>query len=47
MDKVADVVDQAPMRVYEVATFYSMFNRFATVLLSSDPLVRVARPRRL
>merc|ERR1711990_604247 len=27
MDKVADVVDQAPMRVYEVATFYSMFNR--------------------
>ena len=27
MDKVAQVVDVAPIRVYEVATFYTMFNR--------------------
>lgn len=27
MDKVAKIVDQAPIRVYEVATFYTMFNR--------------------
>uniref|UniRef100_A0A7S1BN60 NADH dehydrogenase [ubiquinone] flavoprotein 2, mitochondrial n=1 Tax=Corethron hystrix TaxID=216773 RepID=A0A7S1BN60_9STRA len=27
MDKVAQVVGVAPMRVYEVATFYTMFNR--------------------
>lgn len=27
MDKVASVVGVAPMRVYEVATFYTMFNR--------------------
>jgi len=27
MDKVANVVGVAPMRVYEVATFYTMFNR--------------------
>lgn len=27
MDKVADIVDVVPMRVYEVATFYTMFNR--------------------
>ena len=27
MDKVAKVVGVAPIRVYEVATFYTMFNR--------------------
>lgn len=27
MDKVAQVVGVAPSRVYEVATFYTMFNR--------------------
>ena len=27
MNKVADIVEVAPMRVYEVATFYTMFNR--------------------
>ena len=26
MDKVAVIVGVAPMRVYEVATFYTMFN---------------------
>jgi NADH-quinone oxidoreductase subunit E len=26
MDHVAEVLDMAPIRVYEVATFYSMFN---------------------
>jgi len=27
MDKVAKIVEAAPMRVYEVAAFYTMFNR--------------------
>jgi NADH dehydrogenase (ubiquinone) flavoprotein 2 len=27
MDKVAEIVDVAPVRVYEVASFYTMFNR--------------------
>eukprot|EP00899_Mesostigma_viride_P009944 jgi/Mesvir1/18951/Mv18920-RA.1 len=27
MNKIAEIVDVPPMRVYEVATFYSMFNR--------------------
>ena len=27
MDKVAKVLDVPPVRVYEVATFYTMFNR--------------------
>eukprot|EP00741_Cyanophora_paradoxa_P015955 tig00000042_g15402.t1 len=27
MNKIAQVLDMPPMRVYEVATFYSMFNR--------------------
>lgn len=27
MDKVAKIVGQNPMKVYEVATFYTMFNR--------------------
>jgi NADH-quinone oxidoreductase E subunit len=26
MDKVAEILDMAPIRVYEVATFYTMFN---------------------
>ncbi len=30
MDKVAKVVGQPPIRVYEVATFYTMFNREKT-----------------
>ena len=42
MDKVAKVVDVNPIRVYEVATFYTMFNRekvgkyFIQVMLSFD-----------
>ena len=28
MDKVASIVGVVPMRVYEVATFYTMFNRY-------------------
>lgn len=27
MNKVADILEMPPMRVYEVATFYTMFNR--------------------
>ena len=27
MNKVAEILEMAPMRVYEVATFYTMFNR--------------------
>jgi NADH:ubiquinone oxidoreductase subunit E len=27
MDKVAKVLEMPPIRVYEVATFYTMFNR--------------------
>ena len=26
MDKIAEIIDQPPIRVYEVATFYSMYN---------------------
>ena len=26
MDEVAELLDMAPIRVYEVATFYTMFN---------------------
>jgi NADH dehydrogenase (ubiquinone) flavoprotein 2 len=27
MNKIAEILDMAPIRVYEVATFYSMYNR--------------------
>ena len=27
MNHVAEILDMAPMRIYEVATFYTMFNR--------------------
>ena len=27
MNKVAEILEVAPIRVYEVATFYTMFNR--------------------
>ena len=27
MNKIAEILDMAPIRVYEVATFYTMFNR--------------------
>jgi NADH dehydrogenase (ubiquinone) flavoprotein 2 len=27
MDKIAEILEMAPIRVYEVGTFYSMFNR--------------------
>ena len=33
MNHVAEVLEMPPMRVYEVATFYTMFNRSATRLL--------------
>ena len=44
MNKVAEVVEEHPMRVYEVATFYTMFNRCVPVawvsigLYESHPL---------
>jgi NADH dehydrogenase (ubiquinone) flavoprotein 2 len=28
MNHVAELLDMAPMRVYEVATFYTMYNRY-------------------
>jgi NADH dehydrogenase (ubiquinone) flavoprotein 2 len=31
MHRVAEMLDMPKMRVYEVATFYTMFNRYATV----------------
>ena len=27
MNKIAKILDMPPMRVYEVATFYTMYNR--------------------
>ena len=30
MNKVAEILEVAPIRVYEVATFYTMFNRRAS-----------------
>lgn len=33
MNKVAEVVGEHPMRVYEVATFYTMFNRLVSVVV--------------
>jgi NADH dehydrogenase (ubiquinone) flavoprotein 2 len=30
MNHVAEVLDMPPMRVYEVATFYTMFNRYVS-----------------
>lgn len=38
MVQVAKVIEVAPIRVYEVATFYSMFNR-AKVIRHSDTSV--------
>lgn len=32
MNHVADVLEMPPMRVYEVATFYTMFNRYVLAL---------------
>lgn len=31
MNKVAEMLDMAPIRVYEVATFYSQYNRCVLV----------------
>lgn len=35
MNYVAKLLDMPPMRVYEVATFYTMFNRYVFVSISS------------
>jgi len=32
MNNVAKMVEVPPMRVYEVATFYTMYNRYVLVL---------------
>lgn len=34
MNKIAQILEVAPIRVYEVATFYTMFNRCADTCLS-------------
>lgn len=34
MNYVAGLLDMPPMRVYEVASFYTMFNRYVCVLAS-------------
>jgi NADH dehydrogenase (ubiquinone) flavoprotein 2 len=34
MNHVASLLDMPPMRVYEVATFYTMFNRFIIIYRS-------------
>ena len=39
MNEVARILEMPPMRVYEVASFYTMFNR-------SGPIPRPASPRR-
>lgn len=31
--KIAEIVGYAPIRVYEVATFYSMFNRQPVIIV--------------
>lgn len=34
MNEVAKLLEMPPMRVYEVASFYTMFNRCVSLLLS-------------
>lgn len=52
MDRVATVLDMAQIRVYEVATFYSMFNRskvgkyYIQVRLSQRPAALAPGARR-
>ena len=36
--KIAEIVGYAPIRVYEVATFYSMFNRQPVIVPSRGAL---------
>jgi NADH dehydrogenase (ubiquinone) flavoprotein 2 len=36
MNYVAKMLEMPPMRVYEVATFYTMFNRFGFLLSSQQ-----------
>jgi len=33
MNEVARILEIPPMRVYEVATFYTMFNRYIVIIL--------------
>jgi NADH:ubiquinone oxidoreductase subunit E len=37
MNEVARIVDVPPMRVYEVATFYTMFNRSVIRIETNHP----------
>lgn len=37
MHAVADMLEMPKMRVYEVATFYTMYNRQVCVLYHSEP----------
>jgi NADH:ubiquinone oxidoreductase subunit E len=41
MNKVADIIGVARIRVYEVATFYTMFNRYVAVVVALRWCVRV------
>lgn len=36
MNYIAKLLEMPPMRVYEVATFYTMFNRCATRIFSAE-----------
>ena len=36
MNYVANLLEMPPMRVYEVATFYTMFNRCVPILRTSS-----------
>jgi NADH dehydrogenase (ubiquinone) flavoprotein 2 len=39
MNYVAQLVEVPPMRVYEVATFYTMFNRYEFVVCGANGLI--------
>ena len=43
MNKVAEILEVAPIRVYEVATFYTMFNRRAPVSSGVGPAAPARR----
>ena len=38
MNYVAELLEMPPMRVYEVATFYTMYNRYVECTYASDPV---------
>jgi NADH:ubiquinone oxidoreductase subunit E len=39
MNHVAEMLELPPMRVYEVATFYTMFNRCASIVYPYTTLI--------